>query len=216
MYTESIKCCDSILPALPARVYNNVEMIENPCPGSPIEPIDSACMRQTAEGDTSAFKNIVDRWQTRLINFFYRTVGNRADAEDLCQETFVHLHRAASRYEARDSFSAYLFTLARRRLIDFQRRRIRRPLDFIDPTDWPMQQQVAPDDESGAIEKAFHLALQALPPKQSHAILLLQQQNLSYEEIAQTMQISTASVKTNIHRARTHLRQSLKDFRHLL
>ena len=42
MYTESIKCCDSILPALPARVYNNVEMIENPCPGSPIEPIDSA------------------------------------------------------------------------------------------------------------------------------------------------------------------------------
>ena len=92
-----------------------------------VEHIDSACMRAAAEGDTASFESLVDRWQTRLLGFFYRQLGNRVDAEDLTQETFVHLYRALPRYESRNTFNAYLFTLARRRLIDHQRRRARIP-----------------------------------------------------------------------------------------
>ena len=181
-----------------------------------IEHIDSACMRAAAEGDTASFESLVDRWQTRLLGFFYRQLGNRVDAEDLTQETFVHLYRALPRYESRNTFNAYLFTLARRRLIDHQRRRARRPLEYIDPNDWPLQQEAAPKNCTAEIERAFHRALQDLPVKQRQAILLLQQQNLSYDEIAQVMDSSVASVKTSIHRARTHLRAALKEFRHLL
>jgi RNA polymerase sigma-70 factor (ECF subfamily) len=179
---------------------------------APIEDIDSICLRALAEGDLSAFAQIVERWQTRLINFFYRATGNRADAEDLAQETFIELNRAAGRYQAQGNFNAFIFTLARRRLIDGYRKKSRRPLDFIDPSEYLMQSQAAESDQSREIEEAFHRALAALPENQRNAILLLQQQGLSYDEIAQALDASVSAVKTWIFRARTHLREELKDF----
>ena len=190
-------------------------------PGAPLkkdspmiapDDIDSACLRAIAAGDRDAFASLVGRWQVRLINFFYRSTGNRADAEDLAQETFIELYRAAPRYQAQGTFNAYIFTLARRRLIDNYRKNARRPLDYIDPTDFLMQQQAEADDESAAIEEAFHRALATLPENQRAAILLLQQQGLSYEEIAQTLDASLSAVKTWIHRARQQLRNELSEF----
>lgn len=177
-----------------------------------VEDIDSLCMRATAAGEREAFANLVERWQTRLINFFYRSSGNRADAEDLAQETFVELYRVAHRYQMRGSFSAFLFTIARRRLIDSYRRSHRRPLEYIDPTDYTMQHMAEAEDGTREIREAFHQALASLPDNQRQAILLLQQQGLSYEEIAEVLQTTVSSVKTWIHRARTHLRQELQDF----
>jgi RNA polymerase sigma-70 factor (ECF subfamily) len=177
-----------------------------------VEDIDSACLRAIADGDRSAFASLVERWQTQLINFFYRSTHNRADAEDLAQETFLDLYRAAPRYSARGTFSAFIFTLARRRLIDRHRKRSRRPLDLLDPTDYIMQQQPEQANASSEIEEAFHRALASLPENQRNAILLLQQQGLAYDEIAHALDASLSSVKTWIHRARTHLRKELKDF----
>ena len=176
-----------------------------------IEDIDSACLRALSAGDRAAFAQLVDRWQTRLINFFYRATGNRADAEDLAQETFIELNRAAARYEAQGTFNAFIFTLARRRLIDSYRKKSRRPLEFVDPGDYFMQSQPDERDQSREIEEAFHRALAALPDNQRNAILMRQQQELSYEEIAQALEASVSAVKTWIHRARNHLRQELKD-----
>ena len=179
---------------------------------APVDDIDSICMRAIAEGDREAFANLVERWQNRLINFFYRSTSNQADAEDLAQETFVELYRVAARYQARGTFNAFIFTLARRRLIDSYRKKSRRPLDYIDPTDFAMQQQAEPTDHSQEIKEAFHRALAALPENHRNAILMLQQQGLSYEEIAEALDASLSAVKTWIHRARTHLREELKDF----
>ena len=176
------------------------------------DDIDSRCMRLIAEGDRKAFTNLVERWQTRLINFFYRSTGNRADAEDLAQDTFIELYRYASRYQSRGTFNAFIFTLARRRMIDSYRKQARRPLEYLDPTDFAMQQQAEASDPSREIEEAFHRALASLPDNHRQAILLLQQQGLSYEEIAQALDASLSAVKTWIHRARTHLRDELKDF----
>ncbi|WP_269525485.1 RNA polymerase sigma factor [Coraliomargarita parva] len=179
---------------------------------SPVEDIDSICLRAVADGDRQAFSSLVERWQTRLINFFYRSVGNRADAEDLAQDTLVDLYRNAARYQPRGSFNAYIFTLARRRMIDVYRKKARRPLDLLDPMDYTMQQQAEENDASREIEEAFHKALAELPDNQREAILLLQQQGLAYEEIATSMNASLSAVKTWIHRARQHLRNELKDF----
>lgn len=176
------------------------------------EDIDSLCMRAIAKGDREALTNLIERWQTRLINFFYRSTGNRADAEDLAQETFIELYRAAPRYEARGTFNAFVFTLARRRLIDSYRKQSRRPLDYLDPTDFAMTQQAEEADHSSEIEEAFHRALASLPDNHRDAILMLQQQGLSYDEIAEALDASLSAVKTWIHRARTHLREELKDF----
>jgi len=177
-----------------------------------IEDIDSACLRAVVEGDRDAFAQIVDRWQTRLINFFYRSTGNRADAEDLAQETFIELNRVAARYQSQGTFKAFVFTLARRRLIDGYRKKARRPLDYVDPGEYFMQSQAENSDQIQEIEEAFHRALAVLPENQRYAILMLQQQGLSYEEIAQALDASVSAIKTWIHRARVHLRQELKDF----
>lgn len=201
-----------IYPNTPAGIMDRNTPPTPPAPAAIVEDIDSACLRALAAGDTSAFASLVQRWQTRLINFFYRSTRNRADAEDLAQETFLELYRAAPRYTARGTFSAFIFTLARRRLIDNYRKRARRPLDFIDPTDFVMQQQSEQADATREIEEAFHLALAALPENQRNAILLRQQQGLAYDEIAKALDTSLSSVKTWIHRARTHLRHELKDF----
>ncbi len=179
---------------------------------TPIEDIDSASMKAICLGDRSAFAQIVDRWQVRLINFFYRSTGNRADAEDLTQETFIELNRAATRYRSQGSFNAFIFTLARRRLIDSYRKKSRRPIEYIDPSEFLMQCQSETIDHSREIEEIFHRALTTLPDKQRNAILLLQQQGLSYEEIALSLGASLSAVKTWIHRARTHLRAELKEF----
>ena len=176
-----------------------------------IEDIDSACLRALVEGDRDAFAQIVDRWQTRLINFFFRSTGNRADAEDLAQETFIELSRVAARYQPRGNFRAFVFTLARRRLIDGYRKKARRPLEYVDPGEYFMQSQAENSDQIREIEEAFHCALSALPENQRNAILMLQQQGLSYDEIAQALDASVSAIKTWIHRARTHLRQELKD-----
>ncbi|MDG1242972.1 MAG: sigma-70 family RNA polymerase sigma factor [Opitutae bacterium] len=196
----------------PAGIMLRTKPLTPPAPAVIVEDIDSACLRALAAGDSMSFASLVQRWQTRLINFFYRSTQNRADAEDLAQETFLELYRAASRYTARGTFSAFIFTLARRRLIDSYRKSSRRPLDFIDPTDFVMQQQFEQADAIGEIEEAFHLALAALPENQRNAILLLQQQGLAYDEIAEALNTNLSSVKTWIHRARTHLRKELKDF----
>ena len=177
-----------------------------------IEDIDSACLHALVEGDRDAFAQIVDRWQTRLINFFYRSTGNRADAEDLAQETFIELNRVAARYQSQGTFRAFVFTLARRRLIDGYRKKARRPLEYVDPCEYFMQSQAETGDQIREIEEAFHCALAALPENQRNAILMLQQQGLSYDEIAQALNASVSAIKTWIHRARVHLRQELQDF----
>ena len=209
-YTHSTLGTWTTYPNPPAGIMSKTTPAT--APAMIVEDIDSACLRALTAGDHSAFASLVQRWQTRLINFFYRSTHNRADAEDLAQETFLELYRAAPRYTARGTFSAFIFTLARRRLIDNYRKRARRPLDFIDPTDFVMQQHAEPVDGSREIEQAFYHALAALPENQRNAILLRQQQGLAYDEIAKALDTSTSSVKTWIHRARTQLRQELKDF----
>jgi RNA polymerase sigma-70 factor (ECF subfamily) len=182
------------------------------CTTKNTEDIDSVCLRALAEGNGSLFPGLVERWQNRLINYFYRSTQNRTDAEDLAQETFLDLYKAAARYQNKGTFNAFIFTLARRRLIDSYRKRARRPLEFVDPTDSFMQQHCESVDGSHEIEDAFQRALATLPENQRSAILLLKQQGLSYDEIADSLNASLSSVKTWIHRARTHLRQKLKDF----
>ncbi len=191
--------------------------MNSPSPPSPVaapavEDIDSLCLRSVADGDPGAFASLVERWQSHLINFFHRSTGNRDDAEDLAQETFLDLYRSAPRYEARSSFKAFLFTLARRRLIDGYRKKARRPLQYIDPAENLIQEHADQSNNCNEIEEAFHRALADLPDNQRQAILLLQQQGLSYEEISEALGGSVSAVKSWIYRARGHLRKALAEF----
>jgi RNA polymerase sigma-70 factor, ECF subfamily len=172
---------------------------------------DSLLMLRVKDGDEKALATLIDKWKTPLVNFFYRSLGSRASSEDLAQMTFVRIYRSAPRYEPRAKFSTYLFHVARRLLINEYRHRQRKPLETVDPMELPA---VSADDDSrevGEIEEAFNQAIGKLPEKHATALLLLKQQELSYEEIAELMDASVGAVKTWIFRARAQLKEELRD-----
>ena len=168
-------------------------------------------MLQLRDGDESAFDQLVGRWQSPLINFFYRSLSSYEQSEDLTQMVFIRLYRAAPTYEPRAKFTTFLFQIARRLLINEFRRSQRKPLDPWDPAD--MHNLASQPDHilHSELEEAFEQALQKLPENQKTAILLLKQQELSYREIATIMESNESAVKTWIFRARQFLKQELKD-----
>jgi len=168
-------------------------------------------MLQLRDGDEAAFDQIVERWQSPLINFFYRSLSSYEQSEDLTQMVFVRLYRAAPNYEHRARFSTYLFQIARRLLINEFRRSQRKPLDSWDPTELHAITSGQDHQRLTELEEAFEQALKKLPENHRTAILLLKQQELSYQEIANIMEASESAVKTWIFRARQFLKQELKD-----
>lgn len=172
---------------------------------------DVQLMLRLRDGDTSVFDALVDRWQMPLINFFYRSLNSYEQSEDLAQMVFIRLYKSAPRYEANAKFSTYIFHIARHLLINEFRRSQRKPLELIDPGDLHAETSDTSYRVTQEIEEAFQHALQGLPENQRTAILLLKQQELSYAEIAEIMEVTESAVKTWIHRARQFLKQALKE-----
>ncbi|MEM9227926.1 MAG: sigma-70 family RNA polymerase sigma factor [Verrucomicrobiota bacterium] len=173
---------------------------------------DISLMLEVAAGNEQALRMLIEKWQKPLVNFFYRSLGSVEQSEDLAQMVFIRVYRAAADYQPRAKFSTYLFHIARRLLINEYRRQSRKPLEAVDPAELggstPGRDKLALME----IEEAFTQALENLPENQRTAILLLKQQGLSYEEIAQSMEASETAVKSWIHRARQKLKAELKDF----
>ena len=172
---------------------------------------DSILMLEVARGGEHAFRMLVEKWKNALINFFYRSTANASTSEDLAQQTFINLYRARESYQAKAKFSTYLFSIARNILINEYRNNSRRiqSVELNPETDSPS----APNDdlETAELEEIFEKTIAELPENQRTAILLLKQQELSYEEIADAMDASVGAVKTWIFRARTTLRAALQE-----
>lgn len=177
----------------------------------PEEQADIALMERIAAGDEAALAALIDRWKTPLVNFFYRSLRSYESAEDLAQIVFVRIYRAAPKYQPTAKFSTYLFHIARRLLINEFRRQQRKPLEPTDPSELRAVDENQSERDVREIEEAFELAISDLPENQRTAILLLKQQQLSYQEIAEIMDSSESAVKTWIFRARQFLKQALKD-----
>ncbi len=179
---------------------------------TPARDEDAELMMAVAQGDESALAQLIRKWQGPLINFFYRSLGSVEQAEDLTQLVFVRIYRAADKYQPVARFSTYLFHIARRLLINEFRRRQRKPLETMDPAELRAVDTSSGRDQQRMfeLEEAFQQALTKLTEDQRTAILLLKQQELSYEEIAETMNQSVAAVKTHIFRGRQKLKEVLR------
>lgn len=171
---------------------------------------DQELMDRVAAGDEAATLELVKRWQQPLLNFFYRSLNSRADAEDLTQMVFVKVCRAASRYKATAKFSTYLFHIARRVLLNELRRRSRKPLHLVEPQDFWGESDPTDVATLRELEEIFRAGLEGMAENQRTAILLLKQQELSYAEIADAMNSTESQVKTWIFRARQRLKAELE------
>jgi RNA polymerase sigma-70 factor (ECF subfamily) len=186
---------------------------------------DAALMQRVTQGDQPAFEELVEKYKQPVFNMIYRTLPDAAEAEDLAQTVFIQVYKSAARYRVEAKFSTWIFTIARNLCLNELRRRSRRPADSLDAPiaagedegatrQFEDVRNIAPHEQLVRDELVSKVAeaLQELPENQRAAVLLYQEQDKSYEEIAAIMSSSLSATKSLIHRARETLKQRLKPY----
>lgn len=178
-------------------------------PASPQDRTDQELAQQSQAGELAGFEELVRRHESGIYRFLAQCCRQPADAEDLTQITFVTAYRAIAQYRPNCSFAAWLFTIARRKLIDHYR--AARPESAAET----MPEATDTDDPSVLLsrrEEASDLwasALRLLPQDQFDALWLRHQQDMSVQEIAQALHRTQTSTKVLLFRARRTLLQRL-------
>lgn len=170
---------------------------------------DDASMCRMAQGHTHALRSIFDRWKLPLLSYFYRSLGSRADAEDLTLQTLERVYRSAARYRPEGRFPAWLFAIARGELLHELRRRRRKPLVPVPPEDLVGVAAADSHPHTRELEEFLLHALQALPERQRSAVLLAAAGELEPAQIALTLGVSLNHLHVILHRARQTLRERL-------
>lgn len=186
------------------------------------EELDESLMGRFQTGEGEAFDLLFDRLGARLINFAYRFLHSREEAEDVAQETLLRVHGARERYDPSRPFRPWLFSIAARLISNRLRQKRRHPILSLfraeenDPPS-PRQDPPAPAEDlpEHGLEKAQRVAvvraaLARLPENQRTAVVLARFEEMSYEDIAQTLGVSVSSVKSLLFRARQNLKNDLK------
>lgn len=177
-------------------------------------------MGLVSAGDTGAFEQLVERHQRLVVGTVARMLGNTSDAEDIAQQVFVRVWKSAKRYVPRAKFTTWLLKITRNLVFNELRRRSRHPQvplqSETEEEERPIrdEQAVAPDASllEQELQKAIDAAIANLPETQRLAVILRRYEELSYEEIAETLDQSVSAVKSLLFRARTELRESLQRY----
>jgi RNA polymerase sigma-70 factor (ECF subfamily) len=187
---------------------------------TPEDAEDIRLMGLVSAGDDRAFEALVERHQRLVVGTVGRMLGTNSDAEDIAQQVFVRVWKSAKRYEPRAKFTTWLLKITRNLVFNELRRRSRHPAVPLQSEtaeeERPLRDDraIAPDasllDEE--LQKAVDAAIAQLPETQRMAVILRRYEELSYEEIAETLEQSVSAVKSLLFRARTELRESLKRY----
>jgi RNA polymerase sigma-70 factor (ECF subfamily) len=177
-------------------------------------------MKDVAGGDLGAFRIIVELHHKPLISFIARFTGDRDSAEDIAQEVFLRVFKAAKGYKPQAKLRTWLFTIATNLCLNEIRGNKNRP-KFVDLSDLREQDYpiIAPTAfspqkaaESAELSAAVRKAIRGLPENQRIAILLRQYNDFSYSEISKIMGISKSAVESLLQRARQSLKKSLSSY----
>ncbi|MBD8059732.1 RNA polymerase sigma factor SigE [Cellulomonas sp. JH27-2] len=161
-----------------------------------------------------SWEQIVREHSARVYRLAYRLTGNKADAEDLTQETFVRVFRSLHTYQP-GTFEGWLHRITTNLFLDQARRKQRIRMDAMgeEADRYASGDQLAAPErafEHGNLDRDIQQALDDLPPEYRAAVVLCDIEGLSYEEIAVTLGIKLGTVRSRIHRARARLRVSLE------
>lgn len=176
---------------------------------------DGALVSEYLAGQPRAFDALVDRYQNRLLNFIYRTVGDRERAEDLVQEAFIRVHRHIARFDDRKKFSTWIYTIASNLAKNELRNRSRNPLVLFqtmtqgwDDEERPLEfedSSLRPDDlyRKRHVRELVEQTVAQLPEHHREVFVLRELEGRSYEEIADITHCNLGTVKSRLNRARS-------------
>ncbi len=177
---------------------------------------DSQIVQRFLDGDRLAFGDLVDRYDSRLLNFVYRTIGDRERAQDLVQETFVRVYRHLHRFDQTKKFSTWIYTIASNLAKNELRNRSRNPLVLFQtikknweadhrPLEWE-DLKYKPDDlyRKRFLREKVEDAVAQLPEHHRVVFVLRELEGKTYEEIADITGCNLGTVKSRLNRARNN------------
>ena len=176
----------------------------------PLPQPDHLLLRKAQKGDERAFQTILETYEGPVYNYVLRMVGDRALAEDLTQEIFLRIYQGLAGFSLRCRFTTWLFQVAKNRVLDELRARERKPQSVVTLDDLPPLEVVdAPPELVEAIDAVWR-AVALLNPDLKMALLLRDVVGLSYTEIADALEITLATVKWRIFKAREEVQLALE------
>lgn len=179
------------------------------------EPSDAQLVARSLAQDQEAFGQLIDRHAAAIVNLGYRMVGNRTEAEDLAQETFLAAYKALSTFRADSKFSTWLYRIATNKCKDWLR--VKRPgqgqydLDADESLDLYVTEDRTPEVLLSRQQVAEELeqAIQRLPPLYREAFVLKHVEGLSYEEMEDILGVSGDTLKMRVYKGRVQLSREL-------
>jgi RNA polymerase sigma-70 factor (ECF subfamily) len=191
---------------------------------SPYEPAQAPTVDELIErclaGDQHAWEQIVRMHWRKVFNVAYKFVGKHDEAEDLTQDIFLKIFKSLSSFDRRANFQTWLISVSRNLCIDHYRsvRKERETIDRdVDPGDlMPVSVEVSPYAQLEHRDRVSMLreAMTALPETLRTAVLLRDIQELTYQEIADRLELPEGTVKSRINRGRTELARQIKRLKH--
>jgi RNA polymerase sigma-70 factor (ECF subfamily) len=167
---------------------------------------DTACVERVLGGDAEVFAVLVGRYSDRVFALIERICGDRGEAEELTQDTFVKAYENLYRFRLESSFSTWLYRIACNTAISHVRRRRVHFGEYHDER--AAAEDLRTEDETGAREERFQRlerALEALGADDRALVHLFYRDDLPVAEIARITALSPANVKTRLHRIRKRL-----------
>lgn len=171
------------------------------------------------DGDDSAFSEILKRYYNKILNHVYRYTNNRETSEDLTQEIFMRVHRSVKNYRPEAKFSTWLYKIATNLCLTEVTTRERKhasSLDEIQENIGSLEDEKSVDQSNvryrKEIIKIIFDAMNTLSEKERSAIMLCKYEQLSYDEVAETLDCTVGAVKTYVYRGRMKLIDKLKPY----
>ncbi len=170
---------------------------------------DFGVLRKAQRGDERAFSLIVRAYEVPVFNYVMRLVGDRALAEDLTQEVFIRVFQGLPKFSLRSKFTTWLFQVTKNRVLDELRANERRPRALVAIDDAPPLEVVDAPFEQVETIAALWVAVEGLNTDLKMALLLRDVVGLSYNEIADSLDTTLATVKWRIFKAREEVQLAL-------
>jgi RNA polymerase sigma-70 factor, ECF subfamily len=197
---------------------------ELPAPAPEADP-DVRLMLRFQSGDEEAFRELFEKYQRAMVNFAYHFVGNRQRAEELAQDVFLQIYRAAPRYQPQAKFTTWLYRIAKNACLNEVRRPERRyktrPLeheteDKLERAEIAIADETAPQGDlevaGHELEEKIREVLDTLPPNQRAALVLSRVEGMSYQDVAEALECTESAVKSLVFRATATMRRELVEF----
>ncbi|KIL37998.1 RNA polymerase subunit sigma-24 [Gordoniibacillus kamchatkensis] len=182
--------------------------------------VETRLAKLARAGDRDAFEELVQLYKDKIYHLAYRMLGNRQEAEDAVQETFLRVYMNLERYDEQQKFSTWIFRIGTNLCID--RLRKKKPNYSLDAElpegeggDWYSMlpsEDATPEDRVivSETQRQIHRAIETMPDKYKSVVILKYLQDMSLQEIGEVLDMPVTTVKTRVHRGREFLRQQLE------